>query len=63
MGGVAKSLSEMEEVDRTWWASMTPEERLASIFDLWAEQSSLGENGEAPARLQRSLGGVRQRGR
>jgi hypothetical protein len=61
-GGVA-SRDEMDEVDLEWWLAQPPEERLASVFDMWDEQMSLKDpRHEAASRLQRSVGGVRPRG-
>ena len=61
-GGVAKA-ADMEEVDLDFWLSMPPEERLGAVFDMWDEQLSLKDPAhEASSRLQRSVGGVRNRG-
>jgi hypothetical protein len=60
-GGVAK-LDAMEDVDLDWWLTMTPDERLSSVFEMYDEQMALKEPGyEAPSRLPRSVGGVRPR--
>jgi hypothetical protein len=57
-----KSHDEMEEVAFDFWLSESPDERLASVFDMWDEQMSLKEPAhEASSRLQRSVGGVRPR--
>jgi len=61
-GGVAKT-TEMGDVDLAFWLSMSPEERLGAVFDMWDEQMSLKDPAhEASSRLQRSVGGVRKRG-
>ena len=62
--GVAKDFAEMAERDLAWWASIVPEERLGMVFELWNEQASLSQDPhEDSGRLQRAIGGVRQRGR
>jgi hypothetical protein len=42
---------------------MTPEERIAAVFEMWDEQQRLQDpNHEPSVRLQRAVGGVRPRG-
>lgn len=61
-GGVAKSFSELEDVDVDWWLTQTPEDRIGLVFDMWSEQASLGDpTHENTARLSRAVGGVRPR--
>lgn len=61
-GGVARSAAEMEEVSLDWWLSMTPEERIGCVFEMWDEQMRLKDpHHEASVRLQRDVGGVRPR--
>src|SRR5262245_38635526 len=62
-GGVARSFREMEDVDLDFWLSATPEVRVGAVWELMEELRALqGDDGPAP-RLQRSVGGVRPRGR
>ncbi len=62
-GGVAHSFEEMEAVDLDFWLAMTPADRLRAMWSATEDQLALqGENGPSP-RLQRSVGGVRTRGR
>ena len=62
-GGLARSFEEMDEVDLDFWLAMTPEDRLRAMWSVVEDQLALqGENGPSP-RLQRSIGGVRTRGR
>jgi hypothetical protein len=61
-GGVAKSFSELEDVDVEWWLTQTPEDRIGLVFDMWDEQRSLEDpTHEATSRLPRAVGGVRPR--
>jgi len=61
-GGVAKDAVEMESVSTEWWLTMTPEERIGCVFDMWAEQGGEGDVAdEAASRLSRAVGGVRPR--
>lgn len=61
-GGVAGSFAEMEEIDLAQWQELLPAERLEAVFDMWSEQANqTREADEAPARLPRSVGGVRLR--
>jgi hypothetical protein len=60
-GGVAHSFAEMEEVDLKFWMAATPAERVRGVTMLIDEVRSLrGEHGPMP-RLDKSIGGVRQR--
>ena len=61
-GGVARQGAEMAEVSSAFWRTVRPEDRLGYVFDMWTEQMSLKDPSyEAPARLSRSVGGVRPR--
>lgn len=61
-GGVASRGPAMDEVSAELWRSVSPDERLGYVFDMWDEQMSLKDPSyEASARLQRSVGGVRPR--
>ena len=60
-GGVVRSHEEMAARDLEFWAAMTPEQRLAAVFELMEQLRLLGgDDGPAP-RLDRSVGGVRPR--
>lgn len=60
-GGVAPRTA-MDEVSADLWRSVSPDDRLGYVFDMWDEQMSLKDpSHEASARLQRSVGGVRPR--
>ena len=59
-GGVAKR-SEMADIDRAFWANMSPVARLQCIWSIVEDTLALrGEHGPTP-RLQRTVGGVRSR--
>ena len=61
-GGVARDGIEMDKVNAELWRAVPPDDRLGFVFDMWNEQMSLKDPSyEAPARLQRSAGGVRPR--
>jgi hypothetical protein len=61
-GGVARSRAEMAEANAEFWRGMSGEDKLGMVFDMWTEQMRLKEPSyEPPARLQRSVGGVRPR--
>jgi hypothetical protein len=60
-GGKATSFDELAEIDLEAWLAVPPSERLGMVFDMWFEQAG-EEKHETAARLQRSIGGVRQRG-
>ena len=61
-GGVARCGPELDAANAAFWQAVSPDERLGYVFDMWTEQMSLKDPAyEAPARLQRSVGGVRPR--
>lgn len=59
-GGVARSFEEAEEADLAFWMSATPTERVRGLTALVAEVFALEDRSGSTARLQRSIGGVRQ---
>jgi hypothetical protein len=61
-GGVAADHSEMESVSSDFWLSMTPEDRMGCVFEMYDEQVRIQDpKHEASERLQRAIGGVRPR--
>jgi hypothetical protein len=61
-GGVARNRSEMESASTDFWLAMTPEDRIACVFEMWDEQMRLQDPEHEPSqRLQRATGGVRPR--
>jgi hypothetical protein len=62
-GGVAKDFAAMDAEDLAFWLRASPAERIRAVQLLNLELAELRGSHESPARLQRSLGGVRQRGR
>jgi hypothetical protein len=63
VGGVAHGFAEAEAMDIAFWASASPAERVRGVTLLTAElRWTEGDDGSAP-RLQRTVGGVRPRGR
>ena len=58
-GGVARSFAEMEDIDLTFWLSVTPAERMLAMWSLVEDSLSLKGHGGPPPRLQRSVGGAR----
>lgn len=62
-GGVAHSFEEMEELDLDFWLAATSSERMCAVCTLMDELRLLkGDHGPTP-RLQRAVGGVRERAR
>ena len=61
-GGVARSHAEVAQVNAEFWRGVSGDDKLGYVFDMWAEQMKLKDPSyEAPARLQRFVGGVRPR--
>jgi hypothetical protein len=61
-GGVARGHAEMAVANAEFWRGVSGDDKLGYVFDMWAEQMKLKDpTYEAPARLQRSVGGVRPR--
>lgn len=64
--GVARSFAEMDQADLEFWLSATPETRVIAAWELAMDLSTWTANGDQNAaafRLDRTVGGVRQRGR
>jgi hypothetical protein len=61
-GGVTDSHEELKARDLEYWLAQPPLERLAACWTLQEELRMLIQDDEHPTRLQRSIGGVRQRG-
>lgn len=62
-GGVAASFEEMADADLEFWLRATPGERVRAVYQLNLEIDAIKGGDGSPSRLQRSLGGVRSRGR
>ena len=61
-GGVVRRGPELDAANSAFWQAVSADKRLGYVFDMCAEQMSLKDPAyEAPARLQRSVGGVRPR--
>ncbi|GAC1599071.1 MAG: hypothetical protein NVS3B20_21000 [Polyangiales bacterium] len=60
-GGVAHSRAEAEEFDLEFWMSATPAERIRGVAQLVEEMGKVVDEHGSPARLQRTVGGVRPR--
>ncbi len=61
VGGVAQSHDEAAELEVEFWMHATPAERILGVTQLVEEMRTLGNPHESPARLQRTVGGVRPR--
>jgi hypothetical protein len=61
-GGKASSFEALERLDLDAWVAIPGSEKLGMVFEMWFEQSREATD-EATPRLQRSVGGVRPRGR
>jgi hypothetical protein len=60
-GGVARSFAEAEEMDLEFWLAATPQERLRGVTQLIDEMRRLEGDLGPPPRLDKSVGGTRQR--
>lgn len=60
--GVAHGFDEMTKADLEFWARATPAERIRGLTELIFEMSWIRGEHEPPARLLRSVFGVRPRG-
>ena len=61
-GSVVRRGPDLDKAEADFWRAVPPEERLGYVFDMWNEEMTLKDpTYEAPARLQRSVGGVRPR--
>jgi hypothetical protein len=61
-GGVTNSHDELRARDLEYWLAQAPLDRLEACWILQEEIHMLAQGNEHPARLQRSVGGVRERG-
>jgi hypothetical protein len=60
-GGVARSFAEMEDLDLEFWLGATPGERIRAVREMAEDAMSSKEQNGSAERLQRSVGGVRDR--
>lgn len=61
-GGLAKSFSELDQIDLEWWMGATPAQRVRGVTQLMDEMRWMGGDSGPSPRLQRSVGGARRRG-